>query len=316
MSDSTNKAAFPDEQKGDGSFDRQESAFRNAVGPDTNFPAEAGRYHLYVSMACPWAHRIIIARHLLGLEGALDMTVVDPIRDARGWAFREGEGHSKDPVNDFAFLAEAYTATDASFEGRVTVPVLWDKQTKRIVNNESSELLRILNGPLAALGTRTIDLYPADLRSAIDAVNAKVYDDVNNGVYKAGFATKQPAYESAVRALFQTMGELDARLADQRYLVDGRLTEADIRLFTTLVRFDAVYHGHFKCNLRRIADFPHLAPYLRDLYQTAGFGETTDFDHIKRHYYLTNNSINPTGIVPLGPELDLKAPHDRARLGG
>ena len=316
MSDSTTKAAFPDEQKDDGSFDRQESAFRNAVGPDTDFPAETDRYHLYVSLACPWAHRIVIARHVLGLQDALPMTVVDPLRDERGWAFREGDGHSADPVNDFDFLAEAYTATDPSFEGRVTVPVLWDTRSNRIVNNESSDLLRILNGPLAALGAHAHDLYPEDLHATIDAVNDEVYDNVNNGVYKAGFATKQAAYERAVRALFASLDALDARLADQRYLAGERLTEADIRLFTTLVRFDAVYHGHFKCNLRRIADFPHLAPYLRDLYQTPGFGETTNFDHIKRHYYVTHDSINPTGIVPVGPELDLDAPHDRTGLGG
>lgn len=306
-------AQFPDEQDKSGEFDRQESDFRRWVRRgDAEFPAQPGRYHLYVSLACPWAHRVIIARELEGLQDAIGMSVVDPIRDERGWAFREGRGHGPDPVNGFEFLSEAYERTDPSFEGRVTVPVLWDAQRGVIVNNESSEILRMLGREFAEVATTPVDLYPEGLREEIDAVNDEVYENVNNGVYRAGFATKQGAYERAVRALFESLDELDRRLADQRYLVGERLTEADIRLFTTLVRFDAVYVGHFKCNVRRIADYPNLSGYLRDLFQTEGFGRTVDFDHIKRHYYETHGEINPTGIVPVGPELDLSAPHDRA----
>jgi putative glutathione S-transferase len=293
------------------------SAFRDQVRADgsTRFRPEAGRYHLYVSLACPWAHRTIIARRLKGLEHAIGMTVVDPIRDERGWAFRDGRGHSRDPVNGFRFLAEAYAATDPSFNGRVTVPVLWDRETRRIVNNESAEILRMLNAEFPEQARADVDLYPEALRSTIDAVNANVYDQVNNGVYEAGFATTQAAYERAATALFFALDQLDEWLAARRYLAGDRLTEADIRLFTTLVRFDAVYVGHFKCNLRRIADYQHLAGYLRDLYQTPGFGDTVDFDHIQRHYYMTHDSINPNRIVPIGPELDLNAPPDRATRG-
>lgn len=303
---------FPDEQSEKGEFVRQESAFRRWVrAGDDELPAVADRYHLYVSLACPWAHRTIIARRLKGLEDAISMSVVDPIRDERGWAFREGRGHGPDPVNGFSFLSEAYAATDPDFDGRVTVPVLWDRETKTIVNNESSELLRMLDGEFEEVARKDVELYPEDLADEIDAINERVYENVNNGVYRTGFATSQEAYESAVEKLFGTLDELDRRLADRRYLVGSRLTEADIRLFTTLVRFDAVYVGHFKCNLRRIADYEHLSGYLRDLCQTDGFGETVDFDHIKRHYYETHDSINPTGIVPVGPELDLDAPHGR-----
>ena len=309
-------AQFPNEQSADGEFKRQDSAFRQWVRADgsTPFPAVADRYHLYVSLACPWAHRTIIARRLLGLEQAIGMTVVDPIRDERGWAFRDGPGHSQDPVNGFAYLAEAYAATDPSFDGRVTVPVLWDRETKRIVNNESADLLRMFSQELGGIAEHPVDLYPQPLRATIDEVNDRVYDRVNNGVYKAGFATTQEAYERAVRPLFELLDQLDRRLATQRYLAGDVLTEADIRLFTTLVRFDAVYVGHFKCNVRRIADYPHLSGYLRDLYQSPGFGDTVDFDHIKRHYYVTHTSINPTGIVPVGPEQDLAAAHGRAHL--
>lgn len=313
MSQSSNPSAqFPAEQSSSGEFNRQESVFRRWVGRE--LPVESGRYHLYVSLACPWAHRTMIARRLLDLEEHLGMTVVDPIRDERGWAFREGRGHSADPLNGFEFLSEAYARTDASFEGRVTVPVLWDRQTGEIVNNESSEVLRMLGSAFRKLSGNTLDLYPEAKREEIDRINAQVYDNVNNGVYRSGFATSQAAYERAVTALFETLDELDARLGGQRYLVGDVLTEADIRLFTTLVRFDAVYHGHFKCNVRRIADYEHLYGYLRDLYQTPGFGETVDFDHIKRHYYVTHGNINPTRIVPAGPDQDLEAPHDRLRL--
>lgn len=310
--DARRTAEFPAEQSKSGEFVRQESVFRRWVGRDV--PVESGRYHLYVSLACPWAHRVVIARRLLRLEQAIGMTVVDPIRDGRGWAFREGRGHGLDPLNGFEFLSEAYGRTDPSFDGRVTVPVLWDKSEGRIVNNESSEVLRMLGEAFRELGDRTLELYPEALRGEIDGINARVYDSVNNGVYRSGFATSQEAYERAVTALFQTLDELEERLGRQRYLVGGSLTEADIRLFTTLVRFDAVYHGHFKCNVRRIADYEHLFGYLRDLYQTPGFGETVDFDHIKRHYYVTHGNINPTRIVPLGPDQDLEAPHGRDAL--
>jgi len=297
-------AAFPKETTDSGEFERQESAFRNSIDPTGDFPPAAGRYHLYVSLACPWAHRTVIARRIKGLEDAITLSVVDPIRDERGWAFREGRGHGPDPINGFEFLSEAYHATDPSFDDRVTVPVLWDRRTSRIVNNESSELLRILNSSFGELATNDHDLYPAELRAEIDAVNTDVYDHVNNGVYRAGFATSQSAYEQAVRALFEALDRLELRLASSRFLTGDHLTEADIRLFTTLVRFDAVYVGHFKCNVRRIADYPHLSRYLRTLYARPDFGPTCDFDHIKRHYYLTHPSINPTGVVPVGPELD------------
>lgn len=311
------RAQFPAEQSSDGEFRRQTSAFRRWVRPDgersdDDFPPVAGRYHLYVSLACPWAHRTIIARRLKGLEGAISLSVVDPIRDEKGWAFREGPGHGADPINGFSFLSEAYRATDPSFDGRVTVPVLWDKESGSIVNNESSEILRMLDIGFAEHATTDVRLYPAELREEIDGINEVVYDDVNNGVYRAGFASRQAPYERAVQSLFARLDELDERLSAQRYLVGDRLTEADVRLFTTLVRFDAVYVGHFKCNVRRIADYDHLSGYLRDLYQTPGFGETVDFDHIKRHYYVTHGQLNPSGIVPVGPVLDLEAPHARA----
>ncbi len=306
------QSQFPLEQSAKGAFVRQRSAFRRWVcAGDAELPAAADRYHLYVSLACPWAHRTIIARRLKGLEHAIGMSVVDPIRDERGWAFREGPGQNEDPVNGFAFLSEAYAATDPSFEGRVTVPVLWDRETASIVNNESSELLRMLDQEFGEHARNDMELYPAELRGEIDEINGRVYEHVNNGVYRAGFATSQESYEQAVVGLFGMLDELDERLANRRYLVGARLTEADVRLFTTLVRFDAVYVGHFKCNLRRIADYPHLSGYLRDLYQTEGFGETVDLDHIKRHYYVTHASINPTRVVPVGPELDLEAPHGR-----
>lgn len=313
------EAQYPRERGPDGEFQRQVSAFRDwveAPGSEGPYPAEAGRYHLYVSLACPWAHRVIIARELLGLAPALTMSVVDPIRDERGWAFREGPGHSVDPVNGFEFLSDAYLATAPEFEGRVTVPTLWDRSTGRVVNNESSEILRMLDGAFRPLGdSKAIRLYPEALRSEIDAVNEQVYGAINNGVYRAGFATTQEAYERAIGPLFEGLESIDQRLSDRRYLVGDQLTEADIRLYTTLIRFDAVYVGHFKCNLRRIVDFEHLSGYLRDLYQTPGFGSTTDFDHIKRHYYVTHTAINPTGVVPLGPELDLDAPHGRGVTG-
>jgi glutathionyl-hydroquinone reductase len=307
------RAQFGAETDDRGRFVRQGSRFRDHVTADgsSGFAAAPGRYHLYVSLACPWAHRTIIVRHLKRLEDVVTMSVVDPVRDERGWAFRPGRRHGPDPVNGFAFLSEAYAASDPGFSGRVTVPVLWDRETGRIVNNESADVIRMLNSAWDEWGDASVDLYPADLRDEIDAVNHVVYEAVNNGVYRAGFATTQEAYEEAFDALFATLADIDRRLGSQRYLAGDRITEADWRLFTTLVRFDAVYVLHFKCNLRRIVDHPNLWPYLRELYQVPGVAETVDMDHIKRHYYLTHDSINPTGIVPRGPELDLTQPHGR-----
>ena len=310
---SRTRAQFDDETDEGGRFVRQESAFRQWVSADgsTGFPAERGRYHLYVSLACPWAHRTIIVRRLKRLEDVISMSVVDPVRDERGWAFGEGRRQQPDPINDFGFLSEAYHLTDESFRGRVTVPVLWDTETNRAVNNESSEVLRMLNSEWDRWGDASVDLYPEEWREEIDAVNDRVYRDVNNGVYRTGFATTQEAYEEAFDALFAALDWLDGRLSGQRYLVGDRITEADWRLFTTLIRFDAVYHGHFKCNRNRIVDFPALWPYLRELYQVDDVAGTVDFDHIKRHYYVAHTSINPTGIVPKGPSLDLTEPHGR-----
>lgn len=307
---------FPAEQTGAGEFKRQGDAFRSWVTGDgsSGYPAARGRYHLYVSLACPWAHRTIIMRKLKGLEDIVGMTVVDPIRDDRGWAFREGPGHSTDPVNGFAFLSEAYRATDPAYRARVTVPVLWDRETKRIVSNSDDDIMRMFNRAFDGLTGDTQDFYPSELRDEIDRLNAFIYERVNDGVYRAGFATSQRAYERAVGRLFDALDGLEARLADRRYLFGGRPVETDWRLFVTLVRFDAVYHGHFKCNLRRIADYPNLSGYLRDLYQYDGVAETVNFDHIKRHYYVTHSDINPTGIVPVGPDQDLGAPHGRERI--
>ena len=298
-----------------GEFVRQQSAFRDRVTADgsSGFPAEAGRYHLYVSLACPWASRAVIYRRLKGLEEAISMTVVDPVRDERGWRFTPEE---PDPINGFEFLSEAYLLTDPDFEGRVTVPVLWDKETDRAVNNESSEIIRMLNSEFNAFaGDPELDFYPEDLRPEIDALNERIYPGVNNGVYRCGFATTQEAYEAAFVELFETLDWLDDLLADRRYLTGDRITEADWRLFVTLVRFDPVYVGHFKCNQRRIADYPNLSGYLRDLYQHPGIRETVDFDQIKRHYYITHPQINPTGVVPMGPLMDLDEPPGREHLG-
>ncbi|MEI7889267.1 MAG: glutathione S-transferase family protein [Actinomycetes bacterium] len=300
----------------DGAFKRQVNQFRDAVTADgsSDFPAEAGRYHLYVSWACPWAHRAAIGRHLKGLEDVISMSAVDPVRDARGWAFTGGE--YTDPVNGYKFLSEAYEATQPGFDQRVTVPVLWDKQTGVIVNNESSEVLRILDSGFGELAQTKVELYPESLRTEIDAVNELIYERVNNGVYKAGFATSQTVYEAEVTTLFDTLDILDDRLRQQRWLVPNDTpTEADWRLFTTLVRFDCVYVGHFKCNLRRIVDYPNLSGYLRDLYQQPGIAELVRFQEEKDHYYKTHPMINPNGIVPLGPIMDLDAPHGRESLG-
>lgn len=309
----TPSAQFPNEQTVDGAFERQDDAFRDWITEDgsSGFPAESNRYHLYVSLACPWAHRTIIGRKLKGLEDVIGMTVVDPIRDDRGWAFREGAGHTKDPVNGFQFLSEAYEATHPGYQGRVTVPVLWDKETKRIVNNSEDDILRMFNSAFHRFTDSELDLYPAPLRKEIDQLNEDIYENVNDGVYRAGFATSQTVYEKAVRRLFDALDRLESRLAKQRYLFGETPVETDWRLFVTLIRFDAVYHGHFKCNIRRIIDYPHLFGYLKDLYQHEGIAETVNFDHIKRHYYITHDDINPTRIVPLGPEQDLSSPHGR-----
>ena len=310
------KAQFPLEQSAAGEFKRQDDAFRGWVTADgrSGYPAAPGRYHLYVSWACPWAHRTIIVRKLKQLEPVIGMTVVDPIRDERGWGFRDGPGHSSDPVNGFRFLSEAYHATDPGYRGRVTVPVLWDTVTKRIVSNSDDDLMRMFNREFNRFTESRLDLYPERLRQEIDEWNQVVYEQVNNGVYRAGFATSQTAYEKAVRRLFETLDRLEQRLADRRYLFGPEVTETDWRLFVTLIRFDAVYHGHFKCNLRRIVDYPHLFGYLKDLYQTDGIAETVNFDHIKRHYYVTHTDINPTRIVPLGPVQDLTDAHGREKL--
>jgi putative glutathione S-transferase len=307
---------FPKESGGAGSFTRQQSLFRATVSDAAGaiHTPGTGRYHLYVSYACPWAHRVIIARNLKKLESVITLSAVDPIRDENGWAFREGDGHGPDPVNGFQHLKEAYLQTDPSFDQRVTVPVLWDRETASIVNNESAELLRILNSSFESCGSSGPDLYPPALRDEIDKVNELVYDTVNNGVYRAGFATSQEAYEQAYHALFATLDRLDAGLATRRYLVGSQLTEADIRLFTTLVRFDAVYHGHFKCNKRRLVDYDHLWGYVRDLYNHPGIGETVNMDHIKRHYYVTHQAINPTQVVPVGPDLTFSPCPERCHL--
>lgn len=294
-----------------GRFVRKDSAFRHWITPDGSagpsggdgFRAEAGRYHLYVSLACPWAHRALIVRALKGLEGLIGVSVVHWLMQGEGWTFEPGEGVVADPHVGARALHQVYTAADPGYSGRVTVPVLWDTVRRTIVNNESSEILRILDHAFDGLGALPGDHYPEALRGEIDEVNARVYDTLNNGVYKAGFATTQVAYEEAVRPLFETLDWLEVRLEGSRYLVGDALTEADIRLYTTLVRFDPVYVGHFKCNLRRIADYPALSRYLRDLYVTPGFGSTTDLGHIKRHYYESHRQLNPSGIVPLGPEL-------------
>lgn len=307
------RAEFPKETGRRGEFVRQKSTFRDWITVDgsSGFAAEAGRYHLYVAYACPWAHRTIIFRKLKGLEDIIGMTVVDPIRDGRGWAFTDAGG-GPDPLNGFRFLAEAYHATDPGFDGRVTVPALWDKKTGRIVNNESSEIIRMLNSEFDAWGRAGTDFYPEALRDEIDALNAEIYDTVNNGVYRCGFAASQEAYDDAYERLFATLDRLDRRLDDRRFLIDDVQTEADWRLFTTLVRFDPVYYGHFKCNMRRLIDYPNLWAYTRDLYQTPGVAETVNLDHIKRHYYMTHRKINPTGVVPRGPAIDYTRPHERA----
>lgn len=307
-----------------GHFQRQESAFRNWVTSDGapgptgigGFKAEPGRYHLYVSLACPWAHRTLIFRALKGLQDMVGVDIVHPHMAEEGWTFAaDFPGATGDRINGKARLYEIYQQAKPDFTGHVTVPVLWDKQQGTIVSNESAEIIRMFNSAFDGIGARPADFYPKALWAEIDAVNDRVYHAINNGVYKAGFATRQAAYEQAYIALFEALDEMDARLGRQLYLAGETLTEADWRLFTTLVRFDAVYYGHFKCNKRRITDYPNLSNYLRELYQYPDLSGTVNFEHIKHHYYGSHRQINPTGIVPLGPELDLSAPHDRGRLG-
>jgi putative glutathione S-transferase len=296
-----------------GRFVRADSQFRNWITPDGapgpsgagGFPAVAGRYHLIVSLACPWAHRTLIFRKLKKLEGVISLSVVNWLMAERGWTFDPGQGVIPDPLFGFETLSLFYLKAQPHCTGRVTVPVLWDKKTDTIVNNESSEIIRMLNSAFDGVGAAEGDYYPGDLRAEIDALNARIYPTVNNGVYRAGFATSQEAYEEAFRTLFETLDWLEARLAARRFLCGERLTEADWRLFTTLVRFDPVYVGHFKCNLRRIKDYPALSRYLKELYRWPGVAETVDFFHIKHHYYESHRRINPTGIVPVGPEIEL-----------
>ena len=299
-----------------GAFVRQENAFRNRITADgsSGYKAEPGRYHLYVSLACPWAQRAMIVRKLLKLEDVITMSVVNPIRDERGWAFGDGPGFSEDPIRGFEFLSEAYLATDPDYQGRWTVPAVWDRATEAIVTNDYPVITTQLETEFVDFAEPGVDLYPEALRPEIDRLGEELFENVNNGVYKAGFATTQRAYEEAFDALFKTLDDLERRLSTRRYLVGHQLTEADIKLFPTLVRFDAVYFGHFKCNLRRLVDYPNLWGYTRDLYSRPGFGDTVDFDHIKRHYYATHDNINPTRIVPKGPDLDWTAPHKRDTL--
>lgn len=319
------KAQFPAEQTESGEFQRQKDTFREWISDDgsTPYAAAASRYHLYISLACPWASRTLILRKLKGLEEAIGMTIVDPIRDEKGWAFRDPSGNippgapfeSTDPINGFQFLSEAYKATDADYRARVTVPVLWDTKPKKIVNNCEDDICRMFNNVFNDFArNKDVDLFPKEIEAEQAKLAGFLYDNVNNGVYRAGFATRQRPYEVACRRVFEALDELEERLSKSRYLFRDRIVEADWRLFCTLIRFDAVYHGHFKCNLRRIVDYPNLQGYLMDLYQQPGIAETVNFDHIKRHYYMTHTEINPTRIVPIGPVLELGKPHNRERL--
>ncbi|MFC6694134.1 glutathione S-transferase family protein [Pseudomonas lini] len=311
------------ESSKDGTFQREQAQRRNWLTADGKpgptgvggFAAEAGRYHLYVSLACPWAHRTLILRKLKGLENLIDVSVVSWLMLENGWTFDKHLGSTGDKLGDLR-LHQRYTTDTADYTGRVTVPVLWDKQQNRIVNNESAEIIRMFNSAFDDLTGNDLDFYPAPLRAEIDALNERIYPAVNNGVYRAGFATSQQAYEEAFDELFGELDRLEQLLGANRYLTGEYLTEADIRLFTTMIRFDAVYFGHFKCNLRRIADYPNLSNWLREIYQWPGIAETVDFEHIKNHYYGSHKTINPTGIVPKGPAQDFTAAHDRARLIG
>lgn len=302
-----------------GRFIREDAQFRNWVTPDGEpgptgeggYAAEAGRYHLYVSLACPWAHRTLMVRALKGLNELIDVSVVSPLMLSNGWTYTVEEGSSGDRLKGHDFHHQLYTDAVSDYSGRVTVPVLWDTKRNTIVNNESSEIIRMFNTAFNDLTGNTEDYYPEELREKIDTWNDRIYPAINNGVYRAGFATSQGAYEEAYHELFAELDHLDDHLASNRYLLGGKLTEADIRLFTTLLRFDAVYHGHFKCNRQRLEDFRHLPGYLRDIYQLPGIAQTVDFHHIKTHYYASHHTINPTGVVPVGPDIDYSTPHGR-----
>lgn len=301
-----------DTKKTGGRFVRTQAQFRNWITADgsagptgqAGFKAEAGRYHLYVSLACPWASRTLIMRALKGLEDMISVSVVHPLMLENGWTFEEGEGVVADPIFQARYLHEVYTAVQPDYTGRVTVPVLFDKKTKTIVNNESSEIIRMFNSAFDGIGAKPGDYVPAEWLEEIDTVNDFVYHRINNGVYKAGFSTKQEVYEEEVNKLFEALDQMEERLTDQDYLVGNRLTEADIRLFTTLVRFDSVYFGHFKCNIKALVDYPNLWAYTKRIYKMPGITETVNFDHIKKHYYCSHKTINPTGVVPVGPNLD------------
>ena len=319
------KAQFVSETSESGEFQRQEDAFREWISADgsTPYPAVAGRYHLYVSLACPWASRTLIVRNLKGLQDAIGLTIVDPVRDDKGWAFRDPSGKippgtpfdSTDRVNGFHYLREAYVVTDPNYNQRVTVPVLWDKETRKIINNCEDDICRMFNDAFNSIAkNKQLDLFPDDIERDQNQLSGYIYENINNGVYRAGFATRQRPYEIACRKLFEALDQLESRLSNSRYLFGTRIVESDWRLFCTLVRFDAVYYSHFKCNIRRILDYPNLQGYLMDLYQEPGIAETVNFDHIKRHYYITHHEINPTGIVPLGPALDLNRPHGREKI--
>jgi len=296
-----------------GEFIRQDAQFRHWIG-EPDFAAEADRYHLFVSLACPWAHRTLIFLKLKKLESIIGVTIVDPVMLEHGWVFSEVS--TDNPVEGVDYLNQVYTSVDANYTGRVTVPVLWDKKRRTIVNNESSEIIRMLNSAFNDLTQDRSDYYPEWLQADIDDLNQMIYDNINNGVYRTGFATSQPAYEDAFKRLFDTLDVIEQRLGQQRYLLGEDLTEADWRLFTTLIRFDAVYYGHFKTNLRRIEDYPNLSNYVRELYQMKGIAGTVDFDHIKTHYYVSQTTINPTQVVPAGPVLDYTRPHNRDRFQG
>ncbi len=305
-----------------GRFVRKDSAFRNWITADgvagptggDGFKAEAGRYHLYVSFACPWAHRTLIFRAIKGLEDIISISVVNPYMAEYGWTFEPADGVVDDSINGAEYLHQVYTVAKADYSGRVTVPVLWDKKTKTIVSNESSEIIRMFNGAFDDIGAITGEYYPEELRAKIDALNLRIYDSVNNGVYKAGFATSQAAYEEALIPLFESLDWLEEILSARRYLTGSQITEADWRLFTTLVRFDPVYVGHFKCNLKTIADYPNLSGYVRDLYQQPGVADTVNMTHIKQHYYSSHHMINPTRVIPLGPKIDFSLPHKRSNI--
>ncbi|MBM7422588.1 glutathione S-transferase family protein [Spongiibacter marinus] len=299
-----------DTENNQGEFKREQSQFRGQIGSD-EFPAEADRYHLYVSLACPWAHRALIFRRLKKLESLISVSVVSPIMLEHGWTFDIDQGSSGDPLHNAKYLHELYTRNQHDYSGRVTVPVLWDKKQQRIVNNESADIIRQFNDAFADLAEKTQDYYPESLQADIDAINDEVYNKVNNGVYRCGFATTQQAYEDAYDALFAALDTIENQLGTQRFLCGDTISEADWRLFTTLIRFDAVYHGHFKCNRQRLEDYPHLSNYLRHLYQWPGVADTVDFSHIKRHYYVSHPMINPTQVVPVGPDIDYSRPHNR-----